>query len=62
MYLPVTPFSLPSVYMAFPIVSLSVPGYDNIIFTIFAQDITGQRIVSPDKYFVALSSIYSIFY
>ena len=48
--------------MAFPIVSLSVPGYDNIIFTIFAQDITGQRIVSPDKYSVALSSIYSIFY
>ena len=48
--------------MVLTVVSSYIPDYDNIGFTIAAQDLTGKRMVSLDKFIVTDSYIYSLFW
>ena len=55
-------FSLLSTYIVSNVLSVYVPVYGNIVFTISTHYITGQRMVFTDKCIVAFLSISSIFW
>ena len=49
--------------MVLTVVSSYVPEYENAIFIIYSQDLTGQIMVSPDKFIVSDSSLsYPLYY